>query len=70
MSLSQSEVMCSTTVELIGSLLQQQAKYPVLKPHLSNLQLQISKKLSELLEGKEDEKVRDIFSLLFQIYYF
>ncbi len=54
-SLMQSEVMFSHSVKLLGKLLQLQEKIPSLRPNLSNLQLQISATVSEVLESNDDD---------------
>lgn len=56
-SLMQSEVIFSHSVKLIGKLLQLQEKVPDLRAALSNLQLQISKSVADVLESEEDVEV-------------
>lgn len=53
-TLMQSEVIFSHSVKLLGKLLQLQGEIPSLRPNLTNLQLQISAKVTEVLELKED----------------
>lgn len=63
----QTEIMFSNMVKLIGSLLRLQKKYALqlhqgqcslLRPHLSGLQLHISKTVSGVLEEEDDMEVR------------
>ena len=58
LSVMQTEVLFSNIVRILGSLLQLQTKCPSLQPHLSNLQLDISKKVSDTLEQEGDVEVR------------
>ncbi len=57
-SMMQSEVFLSNTVRLLASLIQLQSKCHALQPHLSNLQLNISKEVSGVLVKEEDAEVR------------
>ena len=56
-SVVQSEVLLSNTIRLLGILLH--TKCHALQPHLSHLQLSISKKVSVVLEHKENVEVKD-----------
>lgn len=57
-SLMQSEVTFSHSVKLTAKLLQLQEKFPMLRPNLSNFQLQMSKSISDVLESENDVAVR------------
>ena len=55
-SVVQSEVLLSNTIRLLGILLH--TKCHALQPHLSHLQLSISKKVSVVLEHEENVEVK------------
>jgi len=56
-SMVQSEILLSNTVRLLGTLLH--IKCHTLQPHLSHLQLSISKKVSAVLEQEENVEVKN-----------
>jgi hypothetical protein len=53
----QGEVIFSHTVKLMGKLLQLQEEVPMLRPNLTNFQLQLSKSISDVLESQDDIEV-------------